>query len=626
MLEFMRRHTESWLFRGILALVIISFVGWGVSDMIQAQVPTTAVKVNKVQVSVYDLARDYQNQTSAQAKQLAMLPEGIRDAIQAETRNRILQQNVDRALITDISKELNLVASNDIILDYIKQMRDFANEEGQFDPTIYKNVLLNAGLTPESFETSLAKDLVRAQLLSIFNEVGFVNEKALERGLQTEYELRDINMLTLTEKHLKNKAQATEDQLKGHYEATSALYMTEEKRSGQMLVLSLERLEQSINITEAQARDMYENHKDLYISKERRHLSRIAVDSKEKAQKVRAELEAGKDFAEVAKKHSTDILTKENGGDMGLIAMGELSPSFEKAAFALKEGEVSKAIETPFGLNIIKVKEIIPAKPQSFDQVRAQIVKELKLEQAENAYDDLIATVEDALASGEDLAKVAQENNLELTTIKETTQEAATDFPATVVNELFTLDEGETSILLTFDDKSEGYVKVSSVTPAMLKPFTEVKQEVRKAYLELQTQEALKGLAETMVKQVQAGSSLKAVMRQQGIKSGLTSYLDVARQAGSDAIAENVRTAAFSIPSKGLVTTPLKTEKGYALVEVTDTSVANISKEMRDEFAEKLKADQRNALYAQFMLSLKESADIDYNQRLINQAFNVVEE
>ena len=61
-----------------------------------------------------------------------------------------------------------------------------------------------------------------------------------------------------------------------------------------------------------------------------------------KAQEIRKKIDGGANFAELARAESSDIATRDNGGDLGFFKRGQLPPSFEEAAFALKIGEVSQ--------------------------------------------------------------------------------------------------------------------------------------------------------------------------------------------------------------------------------------------------------------------------------------------
>ncbi len=81
--------------------------------------------------------------------------------------------------------------------------------------------------------------------------------------------------------------------------------------------------------------------------------SHILVEKQSQALKVLEELNAGKDFKELARKYST-CPSRKKGGDLGLFGRGRMIHEFEKAVFALKVGEVSGPVKTQFGYHIIK--------------------------------------------------------------------------------------------------------------------------------------------------------------------------------------------------------------------------------------------------------------------------------
>jgi parvulin-like peptidyl-prolyl isomerase len=79
--------------------------------------------------------------------------------------------------------------------------------------------------------------------------------------------------------------------------------------------------------------------------------------NREKAEEVLKRVRAGEDFATLAKQYSTDPGSKDKGGDLGWFGTGQMIAEFEKAAFALKPGEVSDVVQTPYGFHIIKLEE-----------------------------------------------------------------------------------------------------------------------------------------------------------------------------------------------------------------------------------------------------------------------------
>ena len=82
------------------------------------------------------------------------------------------------------------------------------------------------------------------------------------------------------------------------------------------------------------------------------HCAHILVKTEEELAEVLKQLQT-KDFSDVARQHSL-CPSGRDGGDLGFFDKGQMVPEFEKAAFALKNGEVSKPIKTEFGWHIIK--------------------------------------------------------------------------------------------------------------------------------------------------------------------------------------------------------------------------------------------------------------------------------
>ncbi len=107
-----------------------------------------------------------------------------------------------------------------------------------------------------------------------------------------------------------------------------------------------------------------------------------------KATELRARIVAGADFATVAKESSDDTGSGTNGGDLGSFSKGQMTPEFEKEAFALAVGQVSQPVKTPFGYHLIKV-EAHGSKP--FEDVKAVIVKRMPGEMAQKQLTDLKA-------------------------------------------------------------------------------------------------------------------------------------------------------------------------------------------------------------------------------------------
>jgi peptidyl-prolyl cis-trans isomerase C len=104
----------------------------------------------------------------------------------------------------------------------------------------------------------------------------------------------------------------------------------------------------------------------------------ILVATMEEADKLKADLAAGADFAELAKANSTDTGSGANGGDLGWFGLGMMVKPFEDAVIAAKVGDVTGPVESEFGWHLILVKETRAAANPTLDQIRDELASEIE--------------------------------------------------------------------------------------------------------------------------------------------------------------------------------------------------------------------------------------------------------
>jgi peptidyl-prolyl cis-trans isomerase C len=142
------------------------------------------------------------------------------------------------------------------------------------------------------------------------------------------------------------------------------------QRRTALSVHEFQKIQKDIPVTDAQVQSFYDANHSLYETIHARHILvrvRGSVgpakpgkpdltenEALQKAKAIRERLVVGEDFAKVAREESDDT-SAAKGGDLGEISHGHSVPQFEAAAFALKPGEISQPVRTPYGYHIIQV-------------------------------------------------------------------------------------------------------------------------------------------------------------------------------------------------------------------------------------------------------------------------------
>jgi peptidyl-prolyl cis-trans isomerase C len=151
-----------------------------------------------------------------------------------------------------------------------------------------------------------------------------------------------------------------------------------------------------------QLADFYAKNPDQFKQPERVRASHILImvpkgsdaaaknAARSKAADILKDVKTGKDFAALAKQHSQDPGSAQNGGDLGFFQQGQMVGPFNDAAFTLAPGSVSDLVETEFGFHIIKVAEKQAARSVPLEEVRPQLEQYLQRQNREQQTDAFV--------------------------------------------------------------------------------------------------------------------------------------------------------------------------------------------------------------------------------------------
>jgi len=127
------------------------------------------------------------------------------------------------------------------------------------------------------------------------------------------------------------------------------------------------------------------------------------VETEEDALAVKAEIEGGADFAEVAKEKSTGP-SGPSGGSLGWFGPGMMVPAFETAVAELEVGDISAPVKTQFGWHIIKLEDKRSKEAPALEEVKAELETQVRQIKAQAMIEELTAaaTVDRTAAEGID--------------------------------------------------------------------------------------------------------------------------------------------------------------------------------------------------------------------------------
>ena len=406
MLNVLRKQAQSTLIQGLVLLIAIVFIFWGVGANMNNNRNSVAT-VNGREISYQDFQRAYEQSVENFRQQFGgQVPPGLME--QMGIKQQVLARLIQAELLRQGGEEMGLTVSASAVQREIEKMPVF-QRDGHFDLKRYKTVLSQNRLTPTSFEDGLQADLQMNRVRDCVGSFAMVPDSMIRDWLAFRGEEIQLSYVVFDAADFEKDVEIEESDLAAWFAENKEKYRSEPRVRLKYLFFSYDKDGQQVAVSDADLKSLYESNKESYQQPEERHarhiLFKVSKDAsdldraakKKEAEQVLALANQGRDFAKLAEEYSEGP-TKSRGGDLGFFARGRMVPSFDEAVFSMKQGEVSTLVETPFGYHIIKLEEIRPAKTRSFAEVkdslaastREQQARSLTFKRASKAYEDIM--------------------------------------------------------------------------------------------------------------------------------------------------------------------------------------------------------------------------------------------
>jgi peptidyl-prolyl cis-trans isomerase D len=514
MLQSIHDKAKGWIAYVIVGVIIVPFALTGIYDYLQGGDKRIAAVVNGEEIPVQAV----QNALVQLKLQFGgQLPEGMDEALKSNALESVINQTLVRQTIRDGGYR----ASNQEVADAVAAIPVF-QKDGKFDKATYENFLKMQRRDPVEFEMQVRTDLSQQQLRNAVLATAFLPKAEAEQYQALRNQQRELEVFTLKLADFQTQVQVTDEQIAQYYEQNKAAYMTDERAQLAYVELKRDDLAAQVSVDEAALKTWFETNADTYAQPEQRMVSHILVGvddpAKQRIDALYAEIQAGtRTFEAIARADSDDKIAAEKEGQMGAIVAGDWGAEFEKAVFALNAGETSKPVKTEAGYEIIRVTEIKPAQPKTFEESRAAVEADYRKEQAEQAFLDkgeILGRI--AYEQDGDLAPAAKETGL---TVQQTDWMTPVQGQGIAANDKVraaafseeVLKSGKNSEVLELEDGNAVVIRVVNHEPAAQKSLETVREEIRTALLAQEARKLTAQKGEELLQQLTTAQSWTAL-------------------------------------------------------------------------------------------------------------------
>ena len=628
MLEKIREGSQGIIAKSILGLVILTFALAGVGSYLSTPAETNVAEVNGEKISREDFEQAFQNERARMQQQFGEMYAALAadTAYMSNFRSEVLERLIDETLQKQFANTLGLRVSDEQVRDAIRGMTEF-QIDGQFNNDRYIALLRQAGYQPEQFRELIREQMSRNQLMMGLVGSEFATAKEMQLLLKLQQQQRDISFVRFNAADFAAQVNLTEQMLQDYYTMNLAQFETEQKVAVEYIEISAEALASDEQATPEEIEAYYQANKARYTREERRQVAHIMLESEQADSAVAAEAEAllqqlnnGADFAELAKAHSADTFSAENGGVLDWLAPGDMDADFETAAFALsEEGELSSVVKSAYGYHIIKLVALEPAQVQPLAEVADDIAQVLKQDRATAEFYELqqrLAEVSFEVPDTLEDAAAATGQKVHTTPLFSRTEATAPLSEPLVMNKLFDaefIEQRMNSEVIELGKEHAIVVRITDYQPARTQSLDEVKAQVEAGVRAEQSALLAKQQAETMLAAI-ADSSLA----EQAAASSMTveQAKDTPRFGGS--LDSEIRAKAFAMarPADKPEVALISLANGdAALVSVTAVKDADVTVVPEAAQLQRLADQQAEQAYRAVIAALKAKADISRNLR-----------
>jgi len=622
MLERIREGSQGGLAMGILGLVILSFVFAGVGSYVNSSADEAAATVNGDEVSKTALERAYQNERKRMESQFgdAFATLASDAAYLQQFKQGILDRLIGEKLLVQTAQELGLRVSDEQIKQTIVGMQEF-QIDGQFNNERYLALLRQAGFQTTDFRDYMRVDMTRKQVSLALLGSEFALNGETEMAYQLQQQTRDARYLVVPSASFTEQISLTEDQISDYYQANISQFDTQQQVSLAYVELSLTDLLPLIDVSDEEAEEYYQQNLQSFRSDEERRASHILFESAEddeglkmQAEQALAKAQAGEDFASLAKTHSSDTFSAENGGDLDWFARGIMDPAFEDAAFGLaKVGDISSVVKSDFGYHIIMLTDVKPEEITPFSDVKEQILSEVKTEKAKEEFYGLqqrIAQVAFEMPDHLDEVAAIADKSIEKTTLFSRNQAPQVVADGNVLNAAFSPEliyEGVNSEVIELADNHIMVVRVAKHEPERTRALDEVSAQIKTRLVAQASQQAARDWALVALNSLQQGEALALQdlaiewQEQQAIaRTGSTVEQNIVEQVFKLGEGEDSNAAVADLKNGDV-----------SLVQLTKINqVAEADSNQLASLQRRLSSARAQFLYGDFIESLKAKAEI----------------
>ena len=521
-----RQKAVRYMLIGLLSVVALSMVTYLIPGFGSPTTKATGDEATVAQIGNTKITAQEVVSAMGRIMQRGQIPQEMLDVYVPQVVDQMVDQ---RAIEYEFERQGLTVSDDEVLVGLESDNPQFFKDGALISKDEFAQRLAQQGMTMQDEVDVMRRQLMSRKVENIVYASVLVPDKEVEDEYRRQKDRVTIKYISFPPAKFRDDVKLTPEEVHAMFEGHHSEYFQPEKRSFQVLIVDQAKLEQAMAISDADLHTTYNASMDNFRMPERvkaRHIL-IMTEGKSDAEKKQAlakaedllkQLKAGADFSQLAQKNSEDTSNAPKGGDLGWFPHGQMVAEFDKAAFALKPGQLSGIVTTKFGYHIIKLDEKETARVKPFEEVKADLTAALKKQRVTEQVQKTADDVHDALAkSPGSAAEIAKKYGVELATV--TDANAGSPVPTLgsvpeIDNALAQMKANDVTPVLSLPANRLVVAVLTQRVPSRPSTFEEVEGKVRDRLITLKTTDVAKQKAREAVEKIRAGEDMEKVAKE----------------------------------------------------------------------------------------------------------------
>ncbi len=607
MLQSMRVLAQSWIFKGLMLLLVVSFSIWGIGDIFRGNLQQKAVAtVGDVKITVGELEQAFKKDLP-EARQVFGPQLTENEARQIGILDRTLNGLMQKAANDQEVKKLGLNVSNKSILQFFATQPELQDKQGHFDRAKWRRLVAESRQTEQNIFDMERAFRGRKLLISGLIENTPLPNLMVKDLYRARADKRVLEVLSLRHNAMKVDDKPDEKTLRAYYDKEAAQEFTApEYRSLTVAILNGDAVMKNIKPSDDEIKNAYDERKDSLKRPEKRDILQVVLQDEAKAKALAEAAQKTGDLASAAKAMKLTAVPIAGVDDKSV--MHELYAS----VFAIAEGQIAPPVKSQLGWHVVQLKKIHPSGLPALAEVKDEIRDSLKNEQASDYLAKAVNQLDDELAAGHSLEDIADLLKLRLIKTPLLTSQGLRADGSKLKEELpkgdvikTAFSQAASDVSAVIEDGQGNYlvVRTDDVQPSQIRPFDSVKAIVAQKVIAERQTEAARQKAEEIAKALRDGANFSKFATLPGVDVRLSKPLSLLGDADSE-LPPQVAQRAFTIKNKDIdVVSDENKEFVFRLVRVEPASADKQQEEkLRTQLTRSLSMDLLE-LYANYLKS-----------------------